>query len=57
MLVVPVFVVLNQVMKKYQFLNKSIWIYISGNYFGNKVSIFQEYSRNTQIQVNILPFS
>ena len=23
----------------------------------NKVSIFQEYSKNTQIQVNILPFS
>ena len=25
--------------------------------FRNKVSIFQEYSKNTQIQVNILPFS
>ena len=25
--------------------------------FRNKVSIFQEYSKNTQIQVNSLPFS
>ena len=25
--------------------------------YGNKVSIFQENSKNTQIQVNILPFS
>ena len=30
--------------------------FLSSN-FRNKVSIFQEYSKNTQIQVNILPFS
>ena len=35
------------------------WFPVKAAYsnFGNKVSIFQEYSKNTLIQVNILPFS
>ena len=38
-------------------MNKRIACNFWYSNFGNKVSIFQEYSKNTQIQVNILPFS
>ena len=43
--------------KDFKRLKSCIVCYFWSFNFRNKFSIFQEYSKNTQIQVNILPFS